>query len=506
VSEENRKSGKAEKKTGRKRKLKAWHIVTILAGLCIAALVVISIINVVSMPKGVSVSVARALKGNIVQTVDTSGPVESEESKTYFADVSAVIASLPVKAGQTVKAGELLVSYDTAELEKTLEQVQLETKINSLGADAAVIGIDSTQQKVAEAAQNYDEAEKYVAHYSDCVAQINAQLTEAAQLTEKQQKLTAQVQELSETLEKDPADKKTKKSLEKTKKELSKVTKSLDDYDVNALNSALEVCSGDLAEYKAQLEQYKAEKEAADPAASTTKAQQAAVKESAQLGEQSAEEELAKAKEGVKADFDGIVSEVSAVEGQTITQGSPLFTIQNENALKVTLSLSKYDVEKISIGQKAKITINGKEYTGTVSAISRVATTNAAGSAVIAADVHIDDPDDTVILGLEAKVSIETAEEEGALLVPASSVNYASDGVFCYIVEDGKLARRQITTGISDDTYIQVLSGLEEGDAVVTSVTSELTEGLAVIPIEEDSMAGTEDLDQTEQSDSADAE
>jgi RND family efflux transporter MFP subunit len=338
------------------------------------------------------------------------------------------------------------------------------------------------------------------------VAQINAQLTEAAQLTEKQQKLTAQVQELSETLEKDPADKKTKKSLEKTKKELSKVTKSLDDYDVNALNSALEVCSGDLAEYKAQLEQYKAEKEAADPAASTTKAQQAAVKESAQLGEQSAEEELAKAKEGVKADFDGIVSEVSAVEGQTITQGSPLFTIQNENALKVTLSLSKYDVEKISIGQKAKITINGKEYTGTVSAISRVATTNAAGSAVIAADVHIDDPDDTVILGLEAKVSIETAEEEGALLVPASSVNYASDGVFCYIVEDGKLARRQITTGISDDTYIQVLSGLEEGDAVVTSVTSELTEGLAVIPIEEDSMAGTEDLDQTEQSDSADAE
>ncbi len=248
--------------------------------------------------------------------------------------------------------------------------------------------------------------------------------------------------------------------------------------------------------YKALKEQYEAAKEQ-DPTAGLQKKQQAAVKESAKLTEEKAKAELEKAKVGVTADFNGIVSNVAAVQGQTVVEGAELFTIQNADALKVSLAVSKYDIEKLEIGQKADITINGKSYTGEVSNISKVASTNNAGAVVIDTDIHINNPDDSIVLGVEAKVSVKTAEEKNVLLVPIAAVNYASDGVFCYVAENGVLARKEVETGISSDEYVQILSGLSEGDIVVTDVTGDMTEGMAVIPVSADE-ADTQNVQQAE--------
>ena len=56
---------------------------------------------------------------------------------------------------------------------------------------------------------------------------------------------------------------------------------------------------------------------------------------------------------------------------------------------------------------------------------------------------------------MEAKVSIQTAEEKDILLIPGASVNYSSDGIFCYVLKDGVIEKRNIETGISDDEYIE---------------------------------------------------
>ena len=291
----------------------------------------------------------------------------------------------------------------------------------------------------------------------------------------------AEIKELTAKVEKDDTDQESAKALKKKTKELEKIEKKLADYDVSNLQSALETCQGDLAEYKALKEQYDAAKEQ-DPTAGLQKKQQAVVKESAQLTEDRAKTDLEKAKAGVTADFNGIVTNVAAVQGQTTVEGAELFTIQNADALKV----SQYDIEKLAIGQKADITINGKSYTGEVSNISKVASTNNAGAVVIDTDIHIDNPDDNIVLGVEAKVSVKTAEEKNVLLVPIAAVNYASDGVFCYVAENGVLVRKEVETGISSDEYVQILSGLSEGDAVITDVTGDMTEGMAVTAVSAD--------------------
>lgn len=491
------------KKEKKKKKVKPWVIFLIV--FCIAIVVLIGVafakLSSAMSRMGMPVEVAEALKGDIAQTVETSGVVASEETKVYFADVTAKVDQISVSQGQMVKKGDMLLSYDVTDLEKMLKQSELETKVSTLGADAAIVGVNAAQKKASEAATNYEDAKKYVAHYTECVGQASAQLQEASELTAQQTALAAEIKKLEKAVGDNPEDKASAKALKAAKKEYNKVTKQLEKYDVKQLQSTLEVCSGDLAEYKALLKEYEMTKEG-DPAASLTIAQQAASKEMAQLSKKSVEEQLATAKEGVKADFDGVVSEVTAVQGQTAAEGVQLFTIHNTDKLKVNLSVTKYDVQKLAIGQTAEIKINDKEYTGSVSKISRIASVNASGAAVVDVEIHIDNPDDTVILGMEAKVSVHTAEEKDILLIPSASVNYSSEGIFCYVLADGKIEKREIETGISDEEFIQVLSGVKEGDKVVTNVTGTIEEGMPATEMKKDAMMGT-DAEEAEEKEEA---
>lgn len=125
-------------------------------------------------------------------------------------------------------------------------------------------------------------------------------------------------------------------------------------------------------------------------------------------------------------------------------------------------------------------------YEGTVTKINGMAQVNATGAATVTADIHIDNPDERIYLGIEAKVKVESASEENVLLVPVACVNYDTKGAFCYIVEDGILVRRDVEAGISSDTQIQIISGLKAGDQVITEVTMDLVEGMEVTPMPEE--------------------
>lgn len=490
---------KQEKK---KKKVKPWMIFTAVFVIAIIVLIFVGISKLSSamMGMGTPVEVTEALKGNIAQTVDASGTVASEETKTYFADVTAKIESVAVSQGQSIKEGDLLLSYNTEDLEKMMQQTELETKISTYGADAAIVGINAAQSKASEAATNYEDAKKYVAHYTECVGQASAMLNTVSELSEKQATLAAEIKNLEKALNSNSKDKASAKALKNAQKEYEKVTKELGKYNVSEIKATLESCSSDLAEYKALLKEYEMTREG-DPTASLTIAQQSASKEVAQLAKKSVEEQLAAAKEGVKADFDGVVSEVTAVQGQTSAEGMQLFTIHNTDKLKVTLSVTKYDVQKLEVGQKADIKINEKDYTGSVSKVSRIASMNGSGAAVVDVEIHIDNPDDSIILGMEAKVSVQTAEAKDILLIPSVSVNYSSDGIFCYVLVDGIIEKREIETGISDDEFIQVVSGLSEGDKVITSVTGTIVEGMPATEMDMAALVGgeTETTEETEE-------
>ena len=248
--------------------------------------------------------------------------------------------------------------------------------------------------------------------------------------------------------------------------------------DTSALEAELEKASNTLAELQSRLSSQQAVAES-DPSAVTAeeKEKMEITNNLSELDQMSAQELVKAAKKGIKADFNGVITKVSVVEGATTALGTELFTLQNTDKINVNVNVSKYDYDKLKEGQSADITLAGKTYEGEVTSISHVATQNEKGASLISADVRIKNPDDDIFLGVDAKVTIHAEEADDVVVLPSEVVNIGKDGSFCYVIENGVITRRDITTGISSDDYVEVTEGIKEGDEVIRDLGS-LEEGM----------------------------
>lgn len=250
--------------------------------------------------------------------------------------------------------------------------------------------------------------------------------------------------------------------------------------NTSAIENALEQASSDLAELQSDLASEKATAEA-DPA-SLTKEEKEKMKITNNLSEldaKSVEELVDEGKKGIVAEFNGVISKSAVQEGLTVTQGMELFTLQNTDKVNVDINISKYDYDKVKEGQKAEITMADRTYQGTVAKVSHIAVPNEKGTPMISAEVSINDPDRDIFLGVDAKVKIYAAAANGVLTLPVEVVNIGKEGSFCYVIEDGIVARRNITTGLSSDALVEIKEGLTADDQVITDL-GVLEEGMPV--------------------------
>ena len=211
-----------------------------------------------------------------------------------------------------------------------------------------------------------------------------------------------------------------------------------------------------------------------------------ATKDLAALKASQVTDAVAQVTDGLKAEFNGVVTDVKAVNGGTVEENGELLTVDSTENVCVKVSLNKSDLEKVKEGQKAAITIVGKPYEGTVTRISRSATKNEKGAALVTAEIHIDNPDQDLYLGVDGKVTIQGNKAENVVTVPIEAVNIGKDGSFVYIVnENGMIEKRIITTGLSSAEATEVKEGLDGTEQVVLSVDAGIEEGMQVTPVEE---------------------
>lgn len=255
--------------------------------------------------------------------------------------------------------------------------------------------------------------------------------------------------------------------------------------DTSALESALESASDELAELQSDLASEKAIAEA--DSTSLTKEEKEKLKVTDNLSEldaKSAKELVEEGKKGITAEFNGIVSKADIKQGAAVTQGMELFTIQNTDKASVDVTLSKYDYDTVKEGQSAEITLGDNTYQGTVTKMSHIAVQNEKGTPVISATVSINNPDDDIFLGVDAKVKIHAASAKNVVTLPVEVVNIGKDGSFCYVIEDGLVTKRDITTGISSEDYVEVIDGIKEGEEVISDL-GDYTEGMEVQAVSE---------------------
>ena len=267
--------------------------------------------------------------------------------------------------------------------------------------------------------------------------------------------------------------------------------------DTSGIENAIEQASSDLADLQSDLATQKSIAEA--DSTSLTKEEKEKMRVTNNLTEldaKSAKELVEEGKKGIEADFNGVISKAAVQQGATVTQGMELFTLQSTDKVSVDINVSKYDYAKVKEGQTADITIGDKKYIGKVIKISHLATTNEKGSTLISATVSIDQPDEDIFLGVDAKVKIYAEKAEDVVTLPAGVVNIGKAGSFCYVLKDGVITKQDITTGISSEDVVEVTDGIKAGDEVIEDLGS-LEEGMAAEAVPADSSDGTAYAEET---------
>lgn len=423
------------------------------------------------------VNTTAAETGEIEQTISTSGTVTTQETKSYFSDVSVKVGDIPVAVGDAVKAGDLLLAFDEESLakEKTLAELKVQStegsyknsvqnnseKIGDLGE--ASTNLDVLEQQIADTEAYIKGLESKIEKKKSDLAYEGA-LLQISLLDWKNQPNSDEYMNLQKLVQLN--------SYEQQNNE-----------DVKGWQDELDVYNKMLTSYKEYRSEMKSQKSSAEAGKMTAGAKQE-LEATNQTNEIQATNSLANLEAvegGITAEFDGVVTELNAVVGGNVTSGTQILKLESTQDVMVKITVTKYDLDKIAVGQKAVITIGSKKYDGEVSKINKMAEKNNSGAAVVGTEIKITNPDSDVILGVEAKVEISTAKEANAVIVPVSVVNVDMNGEFVYVVENSILVKKPVTTGISSDTYIQVLEGLSEGEQVVTDVTAVLQEGMTVV-------------------------
>ena len=444
------------------------------------------------------------------ETISTSGKVNSEQSRTYYAPVGAVITEMNVSLGDVVEEGQQLVTFDTSDLEAQKTKAALDASASANGYRSTQYQSDKKQSEYNEAVIGLDELKVLAAGQEQYVQGLKYNLEDDIQnkkedLQEWLNKLNLELEIQNNKLS-EPRSEESRERIQETIQNLNESIRSTSN-EINDLSMSDEMKEkqriidaeqkklDDMKEEISRREGKESSSEAGivDPYA---KQQQADNMQSARITAEEAAEKLAKGQEGVKAEFGGIVTKIATMsssanasagggllEGATVSEGTELFTIESNQQVKVDISITKYDLAKIAVGQKADITIADQKYEGEVTKINKVAANNSQGSPVVGVEVHINNPDSGIYLGVEAQVVIHTNSAQDVITLPVEIVNTDRNGDFCYVVENGVVTMRRITTGISSDTDVEVTDGLKEGDLVVYDMTGSVTEGMSVVAV-----------------------
>lgn len=471
-----------------------------------------------------SVEVVSVGTGNVTQEVDATGNVESEQKKTFYSPVNGTIQTMTAEAGDSVDAGKSIIGFNLEDLEAENQEAQLTAKSGELDIKDAQEQASTAANKVAEAQAAIPGLESQIEEKQNQInslrqqiadAQTNAQNDAQAQIEQAQAEakaaydaaVAAADQEYQKAL--DEYNNVTKKDYDqklsdlKTKIDSGTAAESeLEDYryllnnppaepvkkevnqadysvstdglsgtvtaDTSDLQAQMETASSDLAQLQSDLASKKAIAEN-DTAGLTDAAREKMTITSnlSELKSKNLQELLEEGRKGIQAEFKGVISDAKVTQGATVTQGMELFTLQSTQDVCVEANVSKYDFDKVKEGQKAEITLGDKKYKGTVDKVSKITIPNEKGTPLIGVSVHIDNPDDDIFIGVEAKVTIQASEAKNVPVLPVEVVNIGKEGSFCYVVNKGKIEKKDIETGVTSDSMVEVKSGLKKGDQVI---------------------------------------
>ncbi len=187
----------------------------------------------------------------------------------------------------------------------------------------------------------------------------------------------------------------------------------------------------------------------------------------------------------IKAPVSGTILAVNFAKGASVSSQGPLFRIGMLQDLEVEMDIAERYIGSVQMGTEAVATFKaypGREFTGEVTRLSPVLNPT---SRTLEIGIRLEDSDRLIKSGMFPTVTILTGRLEDVMVIVRSSVLYEGNQAYVYVVsKDAVAEKRYIQLGLVVDDKAEVLSGLTEGERVITQGQTLLTDGTSVRIVE----------------------
>ena len=456
-------------------------------------------------------------KTSLTDSVSVTGTVASGSTASVTASDSVKtykVTAVNVAVGDTVKAGDVIATLDTSDVEKQIETAQqnysdtldqAETSYTQSVEDQST-NLTQLQEDLANAQEDYDTlgldryssmqdptmadktnreiVEYYYGLYAEKIAQLeNTIASLQIQLTNAQKDGNADQQQ---AIQGQLTDYQTQLST-------TKGQCSIPELGLQGFDTISKYYTDIIPQYKDALDQAQQQYDNAvttnsrNVDSAETKLEQASRTPDTLTTLQSTLEDCT-----LTATMDGTITELNATVGSVCT--GTVATIQDVSDLTVEVTIPASSVGKLSTGMQCNITSDATgdaTITGTLTRIDPVA--NEEGS--FGATVTVNGSDTGLLIGISAQVEIVISEKDDIFTVPRDAVGTHDDGSSYVLRKTGgegvdmTFEEVDVTTGESNDYYIEISGdGLNEGDVIRSS--SDLTQGIETATQEADGMMG----------------
>jgi len=184
----------------------------------------------------------------------------------------------------------------------------------------------------------------------------------------------------------------------------------------------------------------------------------------------------------VTAPSAGVVTVKSVEAGDAVSNGDPLFVVADVSTLVVKVGVADVYVARLSVGQPVRVSVDampGRAWKGRIRRIFPAADPESRLHPVefqIAAGAR-----DRPAPGYLARIDVDVERRRGVLAVPSEALlASAGEDPFVFVIDNDKLERREVVTGVSRRDWTEMLKGLRPGELVVASNPANLREGMAV--------------------------
>ena len=380
----------------------------------------------------------KVARGNIIQTITSSGFVDTSQQKNYSLQTSGeVLKSL--KKGELFKKGDVILEADNSRTQLLIEQAEENLKIAENSLDLAKLSykqaLDSNHISIQLAGEDAKLSEQAAQNAMVSLNNANRYLSAVEQHSE------------IPSYQKEQA--------------ASSVNTAEGAYNQALINQSMTYWS-DLSNMQTAANQIKITAENIKQAES----QLALSKISLNLAKLDLDNNV------IYAPFDGLVLASALSEGESANPGvGAISIIKSDHIIKS--DINETDILKLIVGDEVEITLDAypeDTFMGNIIEISPISQ-NLGGIVSFEITVRPKKQDKYKLLyGLSANLSITTSKAENVLYIPIEAVYDRDNKNYVYVLsKDSKIEKREITTGLYNYDYVEIKKGLSEGETIILS-------------------------------------